>query len=411
MKKILFVLAGFYPNASANGICADKVMQKLISAGFEVFCVCNQQIGTKSEEIIRGVHVFRIPQLKYLLLYEKSRKKSELIRVCVSKIKKVIEFNRLHLSKRYFPISYKTRFRNYMKTIDALYKQYSIDAIIAINLPFDGVFAATKIKEKHNDIVFIPYFLDPFASSVRHKLIPDSIANKKALIAEKEVLEKANEIIVQNEHKGHFDFCYSNEIKNKIIYLGAPLLTDLHNFNKSIDTNHKYIIYAGVLDKVWRNPQFIFQVFNSIKSLKLVMYVTGDNGWVKKMAEGICNVEVKDPIPHEKLLGIMERASGFLNIGNSQLEAAPSKLFEYMSYCKPIISTYRVDADSSKKYMSQYPCGLLLDERNQDYKVAADIIDNYFLTQKRISFEEIRSIFWTNTPDAVVQCISKHLEN
>ena len=40
MKHVMFMLDYYLPNASANGICIDKIVQEFVERGIDVSIVC-----------------------------------------------------------------------------------------------------------------------------------------------------------------------------------------------------------------------------------------------------------------------------------------------------------------------------------------------------------------------------------
>lgn len=51
---------------------------------------------------------------------------------------------------------------------------------------------------------------------------------------------------------------------------------------------------------------------------------------------------------------LIEESGILLNLGNFNKTLVPSKIFEYMSLCKLVISTVDIKEDSSREYLENY---------------------------------------------------------
>ena len=114
-------------------------------------------------------------------------------------------------------------------------------------------------------------------------------------------------------------------------------------------------------------------------------------------------------ISHEAAIDLIKSGEVLLNLGNANPNLVPSKIFEYMSMGKPIISTYCSDEDTSLVYLKNYPNVLLIDERNEDYFAVAEELKKFLLNCNlvKIDTDELEKIFFNNMPESVVQYLSK----
>ena len=111
-------------------------------------------------------------------------------------------------------------------------------------------------------------------------------------------------------------------------------------------------------------------------------------------------------------IGVIYNNSDFLlNFGGSNPFMVPSKIFEYMSYGAPIISTYYIDGETSKDYFSQYPNAICIDQRKplEDNAIYLnEFINNNF--GNKIPFEKVKETFPYNTPEIYADIINEVLE-
>ena len=107
-----------------------------------------------------------------------------------------------------------------------------------------------------------------------------------------------------------------------------------------------------------------------------------------------------------KAQDLLKNASVLISIGNNSSDMVPSKTFEYMSYCKPIIHFYSFAEDPVISILSRYPIALLLDS-NQSIEILTrevqKFLDSY--SGKTIDSNEIRRLFFENTPEYYIDII------
>ena len=117
-------------------------------------------------------------------------------------------------------------------------------------------------------------------------------------------------------------------------------------------------------------------------------------------------------MPHDKLINILKQASFLLNFGVSNPNAISGKIFEYMGFGKPIISTYSIDNEACIPYLKKYPLSFLIDEREKNISKQAIALKKFIEENidKKVSYEEIAPLFYKNTPQAYVEEINKLLK-
>ena len=403
MKRVLFLMGAYYPNAYANGICVGEIIKELQKDDCEVICVANRGHGLKHHEFLNGVEVFRENDVLPNRMAEAiSRSDSAIYKTAMRNIKFIFDIIRLVLNIPVFPVGSYFRTNRIYRIAKRIVKTRKIDLIVGVNMPTDALNAAMKIKVNNPEISFVPYILDPIGGGLSNRLIKKRTVEKRSLLFEDKMLSLCDKAIIMkwyreyylNHHKAHLEKC---------CFLDVPYLVE--RSGSASASSEKVIIYAGGLSEKTRNPEYIFKVFSCIKGVRLKMYLTGDTDWVKNKIKGIDNIEIHSRVTHDELTELMEKADGFLNIGNSQQLFVPSKLFEYFSYGKLVISTYRVENDTCLPYMEKYPNGLLIDEINDDPNEVAVKIEEKINDIKVLQYQELKEIFWENTPDASAQVI------
>ncbi len=406
MKKVLFLVGNYLPKMSANGVCCHQIIKKYISMGYDVTCIANEQYKTPKEMVDAGIkiHYVKIP-LSYKLNIYKNHTKSGTTKIIYNVLSKLYGYINYITSAVSFPLVSKSFTKKILKLAEKLHKKNLYDIVIGVNFPTDDAYAACKLKKKYKDLCCVAYLLDPISDGRKHNLLTDDCKRKKGLKFEKYILSVADLVIVQKEHREHFEKNYdSNSLKN-VHYLGVPLLTKKDG-DKTPQNDPKVVLYAGSLFKDIRNPEFIINVFKHCTNTLLKIYTPADKEWLSSLVGDCKNILLYSPVSHKEIEQLSSDADAFLNVGNSYCGAAPSKMIECMSYGKPIINTYRIDNDPSDATLKLYPLSLSFDERNTDYKDAADKIDNLLATEhKKISFENLRDIFYDETPEKFIELI------
>ena len=116
-----------------------------------------------------------------------------------------------------------------------------------------------------------------------------------------------------------------------------------------------------------------------------------------------------DWIPVEQLLAIYPSVDFFISFPGNPT-AIRSKVYDYMSYGKPIMLLYEDDQDVNVQTFSRYPASLSLDVRELANKNLY-ILERFFSESlgKEIPFETTEALFPDDSAKAYVSLIGKLL--
>ena len=106
----------------------------------------------------------------------------------------------------------------------------------------------------------------------------------------------------------------------------------------------------------------------------------------------------------------LKDADVLLNFGVDNPNAISGKIFEYIGFVKPIISTYFIDDEAVLPVLNKYPAALLLDERKEpkEYESAiGKFLADYEKAQIDVGL--IERTFKNNLPETYVETIEKVL--
>ena len=101
-----------------------------------------------------------------------------------------------------------------------------------------------------------------------------------------------------------------------------------------------------------------------------------------------------------------QKADCLINIGSTNPYTISGKIFEYMTFLKPIISTFSIEDEPSIKYLEKYKPVLFVDEKDDWQHSANEIIK--FLDngeQSKIDDDTLKKLFYNNTPEAFIDVI------
>lgn len=409
--KILFILGAYKPRASANGLCSSNIIERLKNSGHFVTVLSNQNIGSETCTTKDGITVYRVKQRLYLRLKEyaevflKTKPKRAWLASFFAGI-----INKLQLMFAIFSwptISRQTN-KRFEKTAEKLYRANKYDAVISIYTPIESLMAGYKLKKRHPEVKFVPYFLDSLSGGQGPKCFSKKKTIKRGLTIERKVYAIADVIALMKsseEHQKKYNYTYCQ----KMTFLDIPMLVKPLDFIQKRSTQKNMepykILYVGSIVKKIRNPQTLIKAFQCLDREDIQCEFVGNIDCIedfeplkKKMGQKLILAGFMN---HDELVEKISSADILINIGNNLSTMVPSKIFEYMSFLKPIISTYDIEDEPSVKYLNNYPMALLLSGKStpEDNALA---ISNFIqkVGNSSIDFETIKNLFYLNTPEA-----------
>ena len=296
-------------------------------------------------------------------------------------------------------------YRFYKKAVD-LHKKEKFDKVISVYAPVDSLLAGYKLKKKFPEIKFYPYFLDSLSGGYGPRLFSKDKIIKRGLRIENKVFPLAEKIFVMKSSQAHH-LEYNEKYKEKLCFLDIPNFIKKKTEEKKSDDGEIKCLYVGSLLANVRNPETFISAVEQVKYGNIVYEFVGTGNCKEKfskLSELLGNRLIFTGfLNYDKLEEKYNEADILINIGNSVSTMVPSKVFEYMSYGKPIISTYDIENEPSKQYLEKYPLALLLSGKDAPEENAKKI-ENFIKENlgKSVDFEELTEVFYLNTPKAFV---------
>lgn len=308
--------------------------------------------------------------------------------------------------------------RKTFSALKKLHKRKPIDILIPIGEPHDAMFAGLKFKKKNLSIKLLPYQLDRYANGLSLYKFPklQKGLKKRNLKSERQLIIYSEALFVLCPIYPHYQQEYFNDLLDKVIPTEHPLIVDhakvdIKKKNDNSD-NAVVITYAGSLDKKLRNPTEWFQVLvqlkaNSAINLKNKLYSFGNCGDIIATYKETLGKTLFDggKIPYAKVIEEYQNSNFILTIGNRSKEEVPSKVFDCMSFGKPIIHLYFFEEDPCLRYLKKYPMTLCLPIEQGKIKDNAVALEKFIeqYNGQKIEFDQIEKLFEDCTPAFVAR--------
>lgn len=389
--KILFVIEKFWPNQTPITNNLNPVIKKMLDKKIRIDVITyRQNDDLVNFENIDGVNIYRIDDIYNII------KKASLI-------KKI--FLRVH---RKLFLEYL-----FVKKGREILKKNKYDIVIAFSYPFIMEKYANKITTNTKS-VFLSYQFDPYYNNI---LIKNS-NNNNVLKEEIVVLSNATKIFLppidyELNMKNNW---FPQTIKNKYVEMPFALLREpIESYQNPLikNTDHLNFVYAGALYDNVRNPFPIIDFFTQINiKYRLHLYYISE----EKISEQLLlrEKEINGDLllyrnyPKETCDNALFFSDIIINIGNNILNQTPSKIYEMISYGKPIVNFYTLDGDTSKKMLDKYP--LKINIKLPFTEESIKQFEDFCLKNKneRISYEAVTKYY--ETADQVVDRFIKEIE-
>jgi glycosyltransferase involved in cell wall biosynthesis len=368
-KNVLFIVESYFRNPQPNGICAKVVVDELTRQGHKVKVYTSKR-GYKqpTSEIVDDVQVLRYNRSIAYILRNASEYYNGLGSVILGIFSKIL-FGISDVLKCFiWPLNSFLLVLKYVIAAEKNLKNEKIDTIVGVYLHIEEVLAAIIIKMKNPEIKLIIYTLDAMTGRIAPKIFgTDKIRKASIKRWEDFAYKKADSICVMESHRNHYKDTHYDNIREKIKYMDIPLFKIEREVksNNIMDRKEKIIVYTGFTSETVHSPVYFFELLKNIKNVQVHMYGTVTDGIKKIIREnGLENriVFLKGRRKREEIVRIQQEADFLVNFGCDSFTSIPSKIFEYFSVKKPIISFYKIADDASYPYIKKYPNSLLIKE-------------------------------------------------
>lgn len=382
---------------SANGLCAKAVINELTKRGHDVVWVCNREASDSSD--LPSAYYVRIkPRCIDILLarFEGNRLATKI----------AIAVNRVGMLRalRSWPLISK----RYSKRVSRAVAAASLDADVVIGAytQIDAIIASHEAKKGNPRLRFIAWYLDSFTGGYGPRFLDAEEIEQRGKRWNRQLLENADAVVaMESSRRFHEEHCCDEPWFDKLRFLDLPLLDINETLGLPLNaepSKTKIIVYAGTLPEGIRSPEFFINVLSFIPDESIRVLFVGDetNRTLIEARAKDGRIEMRGRVPHKEASRLLASADFLLTLGNRLANMTPSKIFEYMALRKPIIATYPIDSEPSLPYLERYGDALMLDERGDPSAAAAQLVGYLDADHEPISFDELKTRFWNNTPSA-----------
>ncbi len=418
MSNILFIVT---ESRSANGVCTDAVMQECLRNKHQVFCLTNREYGGEKQYEKNGVTYNTVkPRLHYRIasFISHNNKMGKTSLVFLKGFNSLLSKLKLLITCPLWPWISPAYSERIYREASKICRNHQIDTVIPIYTQIDTLIAAKKIKQKNPEILYIPYFLDSLSGGFGPKFFSPDWTVKKGLFWERKLLPLADRIVMMKSSREHYEKYSKNESYfERIHFLDLPLFQPKKinetNRNAPLQKAQLNLLFIGTIPESIRPPQYFMELFSLLSDPNLHFTIVGSStceSYLQKRAGADPRITLSPFVDHDTALNMMESADVLVNFGNTNSHMTPSKIFEYMSFGKPILSTAPIPNEPSIPYLEQYPFHCIIDysiplAENAE-KVSAFLQETKFAT---CDPEEVLNRFYLNTPTAFYQCIAESI--
>lgn len=423
--KILFSVGILEKELNASNKIAFNVAQQLKKLGHECFLIGVNSYTKKTETYDKcGVTFVELPKRKRAIdpqyLYKKfCEEKGIAFLSRKSKIKFILKFP---IQAFWFKFErskyYETHIfgKMYAQNVKKLLDKENISKVICFYMPLeftDYILNYKKIYEKYDTYV---YQVDPWGLA-EHDFF---IEKHKMIEQERMFFEKAKHIfttpVLLNAYKNEEGY---KEFVGKMTELEFPDIKDISVYKEiqspiKFDKTNKNILFCGTLEDSFRSPEYFFKMIEKLivkhKNIKLHFLSKPTSAFLKEYVKKYPdNFFVYETVTLEKAFSAMYSADILLNIDNSYRYQVPSKIFDYFSTGKPVISVVKIKEDPSLPYLKKYPNGFIVNELEEIDEQLKRLEDFIVENKNDIPFLEMERIFEENTPQYVSAKVYKNL--
>lgn len=381
--KILFVTIHFLPQENSNICIVDSLCKYLSSKGESVHILTlKNRLRLKKKQIMKDYTVHR---------FEMSIAK-RVIRIC----------------------------RNYLRIKDTnwndaltnrilkLNLQYEFDVIVPVHsglsvlLPTLSAFQSCSSK-----LALVPYFLDPLSTHQESSWCKTSVFQ-----IEKELYSNCAKAIVTEEMYDETRKSILSHFQSKLVPIKFPNVRPFHKEDSPddiyFDRDFVNCSYIGTLNSAIRDARFILEMFSKSTDSKIRLNIVGETIGENKY------IEIAKSILHERLIvhgkvsaqaaeNAIINSDVLINIGNCLSNMVPSKIFDYFSSGRPVVSTYKRHDCPSLKHTQKYPLCLNLFEGQPITEQLVTEFENFCLEKRyeHVEYKKVAELFRENTLEYV----------
>lgn len=404
MKDFIFLTNHYLPKPGATGLCVHQIAKTLKERGHRVQVVCYDN-GDANNSQFDGVNIIRVKEPFYFTDYSEKNVLRRRVARLFSLLAKLLYINS-------YPKRSSLLIKKFEIKLDELLLHNMDSIVVSTYTPLEACAALLEAKKKYPLIKAVYYSTDTLSNEKGNSgFISPERRTKLGLRWEHKIFSVFDKLLIMECHERYYRSNIFKPYFDKYLIANFPLLiAPIHrSVKKSSVHERKLLVYAGTLYKELRNPEYLCKLlYRAGQQLNFdAIFIGGGDckdivgAFSEKSNAWILH---KGMVPHDEAVKYISEADVLLSIGNKESPMAPSKIYEYMATCKPIIHIYTWDMDPCLEPLRKYGNSLLIKEDN-DFPV--DTLVEFIKTSKLADNKDVFYAFRTSTPEYTADLLEK----
>ena len=404
--KILVLTDKYFPKPLANAVCAQELIRVWNNCGHTVDVLAYDNYDETPREW-EGNRVFYVkPDLRLRLFYfadayknTKKGKRANFFANVLSKVKGAL----LLPWQPFYSFSFPNRI---YKKLCELTTENDYDAIVAILNPIDSCIAANRFKKKNKNIPYVVFSVDTLKKAFLQKYVSTKFADGSFWV--KRILKCCDAYFYMQSRREEYAYKKYDKYRDKLVETDLPRfkIKDCSKISPyDFGEPAEHWVYAGSIGGVHYNSDGLINIFKKISNNRkriLHMYVRGEEA--RRIADIAqkenLNIKVHGYVDFATLERVMASADVIVSLKTSDQVSA--KIFECMSYGKPIVHFSGHKEDPNVGYLEKYPLCKVVKTYSNDIRGEILALENFLKTISKgtcIDVTDLKIIFYKSTPE------------
>lgn len=412
--RLLVLTDKYFPTPYANALCAQELIRVWKKQGHIVEILAYEDFnGNPTEWEGNTVHYVR-PDIRLRSYYYADANRKNIKGKVAKYIANILSKSWGLLVLPWQPFYSFIFPRRIYKKLEILASKKKYDAIVAIFQPIDSNIAACKFKKKHQDIPYIVFCVDMLKKALVQKYLGDKIAD--GFFWEKRMLEKCDAFFYMHARKEDYALPRYKYYRTKLIETDLPrfkikdcTLIPKYDFKE----NAEHWVYAGSIGGIHYAADRMIEIFNQISNeTKRILHLFtrgAEADRIETMAkQNHWNIMVHGYVDAIMLERVMASADVIVSLKTSDQISA--KIFECMSYGKPMIHFSGLVTDPNVKYFQKYTLGHVV-KMYEDMETEVRSLLSYLEEKNKynVRLDDLKEVFRMSTPEysaeKILECI------
>lgn len=416
-KKLLLLTDKYFPRPYANAMCAQELIDVWSEECYSVDVLAYEDFDGMPTQWKRNNIYYVRPDVRLRLFYyadtnrnTRKGKIAYLVANALSKIKGLL----LLPWQPFYSFSFPNRI--YRKMCE-LHTQNHYDGIVAILNPLDSNIAACKFKSKNPDIPYVVFCVDTLRKTFVEQRLGKKIAD--GFIWEKRILQNCDAYFYMRARSKDYIPERYDPYRKKLKESDMPRfkIKDIAKIQRyDFGEEGEHWVYAGSIGGPHYNPNAMLEIFKLISKdtmRVLHLYTRGSEAErIAKMAKvENLNVRVHGYVDANTLESIMAAADVIVSLKTSDQISA--KIFECMSYGKPVVHFSGDKNDPNVYYLYKYTLGHVVKTYNRDSQTELNDLTAFLenVVGKQVDMKKLKDMFIMSTPEYSAAKILDELES